>query len=80
MKPEHCQHCGVAITNAPTGRPRRYCVRSCRDAAYRRRVHDTIKALATGEVVLVPIGELEAWRGGGGLGRRDCIKRGDKPT
>ncbi|MGI5156559.1 TetR/AcrR family transcriptional regulator C-terminal domain-containing protein [Microbispora sp. CA-102843] len=36
---ENCPECGAALDPAPSGRPRVYCSRACRQRAYRRRRH-----------------------------------------
>ncbi|GGP81114.1 TetR/AcrR family transcriptional regulator [Streptosporangium pseudovulgare] len=39
-RPESCPECGTLLDAAPSGRPRVYCSRACRQRAYRRRRAD----------------------------------------
>ena len=45
-----CGECGAAVTQPSTGRPRMYCSKRCRQAAFRRS-----RSIA----VLVPVGRME---------------------
>ena len=38
--PPECVHCGTALTQPDTGRPRRFCTDACRQAEYRERITD----------------------------------------
>ncbi len=37
----HCRECGTPLTKTGAGRPRLYCSASCRQRAYRHRLHPT---------------------------------------
>ncbi|WP_342011542.1 hypothetical protein [Corynebacterium bovis] len=51
-RPVHCLWCGRPITDNPTGRPRRYCRRSCRQRAYEQRKAVDGTAVPTDALIL----------------------------